>query len=187
MCEGRETEPRYFRALRVAFRIHGLRVEVVPGAERSSAPGRILKTAKQHEKALDLDLAGGDETWCVFDTEQERTHPDLQAVMQDAHRDRMRLAISNPAFEYWYLLHYECTDRPFADATEVVDRLRRHLPQYTKAMNAFDCVKDQTQAALANAEMLRRRSDSDWARCPNPSTGVDRLVLRLLRTVQTGD
>jgi hypothetical protein len=186
VCEGKETEPRYFRALRVAFRIHELRVEVVPGSDGRGAPGRMLRTALQHQKALDLDLSSDDEAWCVFDTEQEGTHADLRDVIERAAQARVQLAISNPAFEYWYLLHYECTDRPFTDAAEVCDQLRRYLPQYTKTMSAFACVKDRTETALANVEVLRKRSEVNWERCPNPSTAVDRLVQRILRAAQLG-
>jgi hypothetical protein len=184
VCEGRKTERRYFEALHVAFRVREVRVKVVPGSDGRSSPSQILDAALQHKKEHNLDPAAGDEAWCVFDTEQEGTHPDLQDVMERAARARVRLAISNPAFEYWYLLHYECTDRPFTDATEVSDQLRRHLPQYTKTMDAFACVKDRTETALANVEALRKRADVDWERCPNPSTGVDRLVQRVLRAAQ---
>ena len=184
VCEGRETEPRYFRSLQVAFRIRGMRVEVVPGSDGRGSPGRILKTALLHQKERQLDLSNDDEAWCVFDTEQEGTHPDLQDVIERASRAHIQLAVSNPAFEYWYLLHYECTNRPFIDATEVLDRLCRHLPQYTKTMNAFACIKDQAKTALANAETLRKRAEIDWEQCPNPSTGVDRLVQRILHAAQ---
>ncbi len=184
VCEGKETEPRYFRALRNAFRIHGLQVEVVPGSDGRGSPGGILKTALLHQKERQLDLSSNDEAWCVFDTEQEGTHPDLQDVKNRASQARVQFAVSNPAFEYWYLLHYECTDRPFTDATEVLDRLCHYLPQYTKSMNAFACVKDQTKIALANAESLRKRADVDWEQCLNPSTGVDRLVQRILHAAQ---
>lgn len=187
VCEGKETERRYFEGLRVAFRVREVTVKVVPGSDGRSSPAQILDAALQHKKEHDLDLAAGDEAWCVFDTEQEGTHPNLQDVMARAVRARVQLAISNPAFEYWYLLHYECTDRAFTDAAEVFDRLCRHLPQYTKTMNAFACVKDQTETALANAETLRKRADVDWEQCPNPSTGVDRLVQRILRAARPQD
>jgi hypothetical protein len=184
VCEGKKTEHRYFVALKVAFRIQEMSVKVVPGSDGRSSPAQILDAALQHKKEYNLNLAAGDEAWCVFDTEQEGTHHDLQDVMERAARARVQLAISNPSFEYWYLLHYDCTDRPFTHATEVSDHLRRHLPQYTKTMNAFDCVRDGTATALANAEALRKRADVDWKRCPNPSTGVDRLVQRILRAAQ---
>ena len=173
VCEGKETEPRYFEALRNELRLRTLKIEVVAGR---GSPGAIVRTALQKQSELQLSFEAGDQAWCVFDTEQQGTHPDLAAVIEHAAKAGLFLAASNPAFEYWYLLHFESTNRPFVHATEVIERLRAYLPQYAKTSNVFACLKDRTVTALANATALRQRADENWDQCPNPSTGVDKLV-----------
>lgn len=149
------------------MRLRTLKIDVVAGR---GSPGAIVRTALQKQSELQLSFEAGDQAWCVFDTEQQGTHPDLAAVIEHAAKAGLLLAASNPAFEYWYLLHFESTNRPFVHATEVIERLRAYLPQYAKTSNVFACLKDQTATAL------RQRADQNWDQCPNPSTGVDKLV-----------
>ncbi len=189
ICEGKETEPRYFEALRGELRIRKAQVRVIPGGDGRGAPTSIVKMALRKQHEMEMDLESGDQTWCVFDTEQQGKYPDLAKVIEHANRKGLLLAVSNPSFEYWYVLHFECTDRPFANAAEVIERLRSHLPQYTennKSMNVFACIKDRTETALANTNTLRQRADQDWNLYPNPSTSVDRLV-RYLRSLSDGE
>jgi hypothetical protein len=177
VCEGKETEPRYFEALKRGLRLHTLRV--IPSREGHGSPATIIKTALQKRHEFELDLAAGDQVWCVFDTEQQGTYRNLAEVLASAKKAGLRIAASNPAFEYWYLLHFECTNRPFVNAAEVLEQLRHHLPQYTKSFDIYVCLKDRTEMAVTNAATLRGRADQNWDECPNPSTAVNKLVQQI--------
>ena len=41
------------------------------------------------------------------------THLGLSQALGSAEHEGLRLAVSNPAFEFWYLLHFLYTDREF--------------------------------------------------------------------------
>lgn len=63
VCEGKETEPNYFSALRQKFRLSNLNVQVFPS---KGAPINVVNCAIDEKKKLDEPT---DEVWCVFDTE----------------------------------------------------------------------------------------------------------------------
>ena len=174
LCEGSKTEPQYFRHFKAANRLRTIPIEVIPGGEDLTDPIRLLEAAKKARVDHDCDQEH-DRVWCVFDAERKGTH-DLERVIRYARGNRLLLAISNPAFEYWCLLHYECTDRLFVNALEVIAALRQHIPRYDKSMDIYQCLGERTAQALGNAGLLRKRGGQDWSGCPNPSTGVDQLV-----------
>ena len=48
-----------------------------------------------------------DEFWCVFDVEWPRNHPGLGEAIKQARENQIRLAVSNPCFELWLILHFQ--------------------------------------------------------------------------------
>ena len=110
---------------------------------------------------LDWD-ATNDEAWCVFDIEKSATHTTLQKALDLARKHCYHLALSNPSFEYWVLLHYERTGKGFINAAEVIRALNRYIPDYSKSMSVFHLVWDNTNQAIENAEMLRLLHDRHW-------------------------
>jgi len=179
-CEGTVTEPRYFEALIAVGRLRNARVRVYPGGGSKVTPKGLVAWAYAECQQLDWDWAR-DEAWCVFDVERAGTHRDLPQVMASAKRKRIMVAVSNPAFEFWFLLHYECTDRCFEDANDVIRALLSYLPNYEKTMGVFPHLRANTEHAIACAQHLREHAELDWEGCPNPSIGVDRLVSTIWR------
>jgi hypothetical protein len=123
-----------------------------------------------------------DQIWAVFDTEQAGTHPDLMQAIQLAQENQVSLAISNPCCEYWFLLHFEHTDRPFRNADQVCDALRRYIPDYNKSKPVYLLLRDQMETALIRAQQLRYRSEQNWKDLSNPSTGIDVLVHQIFQS-----
>lgn len=179
VCEGKQTEPNYFNALRNTLRRKNIRVLIVPGGENLVTPLYLVQHMEAERQKLDWDPAQ-DEAWCVFDIEQVGTHPSLDQALGYARKHNFQLALSNPAFEYWLLLHFECTGRAFTNAAEIIKSLCRHIPNYSKSMAVFRFVQERIEQALDNAESLRSLQEEDWENFSNPSTGVDLLVRRLL-------
>lgn len=153
---------------------------IVPGGEDRVLPAKVLKTATDNMQVLGLNLRRGDQAWCVFDTEQEGTHQGLNQIVAQAQRSQVRLAVSNPAFEYWYLLHFEDTNRPFQHASEVITRLCKYIADYDKSMDVFPHLGLFTSQAIRCATRLREQATESWDTFPNPSTGVDLLVRELI-------
>jgi hypothetical protein len=174
VCEGRETEPNYFSAVRQKFRLSTLNVKVVAD---QGAPISVVNSAIDEKKKVDEPT---DEIWCIFDTENPNENPSLHAAIEKARKARINLAISNPSFEYWYFIHFSQSSRPFANGKEMKRALKVHIQNYDESTNVFPLLDEHTQTAIDNAEVLRQRSADGWDTFPNPSTGVDKLVAEII-------
>ena len=173
VCEGKETEPRYFGAIKRQLRLSSVGI-------KSGKGGNCCKTVQtavgyKHEEEYD-------HCWCVFDTEASSNAEDLQAAIELANKHGIKLAISNPSFEYWLLLHFTCTDRSFRDAQEVIGELRRYIPEYQKNGDVYAQVQQHTQTAITNAQsVLDLHCASAGGEFANPSTHVHKLVEELYK------
>ena len=173
-CEGLKTEQNYFSSLKKELRLRSVSIRIVG---KGKAPISIVQDASQAKMEVD---GAHDEIWCVFDTESENKQVNIGAAIELAERNAIRLAISNPAFEYWFFIHFECSDRAFTDAQDLINSLRQHLPNYARTDDVFSVIWGMTGNAIANAESLRRRAANPWEELPNPSTQVDVLVSHLM-------
>lgn len=114
-----------------------------------------------------LDPDGFDQFWCVFDVDEYGS--DIDEAVRLARRLRVGLAISNPCFEFWLILHFVDCSTWLRDADDAQTRLRRYLPNYDKTKLNFDNYASGVVDAVARA-----RSGND--RRVNPATTMWELV-----------
>lgn len=189
VCEGAQTEPNYFESLRREFKLSLVEVQVEGyGAAPISVVDRALarreerrQEAKNARRKSQFNTPPFDEVWCVFDVENPSKNPSFQQAVSKARSKNLDLAISNPAFEYWYLLHFKETTQPFANAAELIQALRDRdcLPHYEKNLNVCSVLFAFTDTAIERADRLLAHhpdADNDF---PNPSTLVYKLVQKL--------
>lgn len=179
VCEGKKTEPLYFKDMRISLRLPSLNVQIVPD---QGAPISIVNRAIEEKKYV----SKGDEIWCVFDVEQLAHNSSFFEAVEKARKHKLKLAVSNPSFEYWYLLHFECTNRPFLNASEVEKQLKTYIPHYAKGTSVYTDLQSKTSDAIDNANKLRINSNDDWENFPNPSTSVDNLVISIAKISNNG-
>ncbi len=172
VCEGGKTEPKYFKGLRTKWKLSKFSVEIL-GRECGSAPISVVNEAVRLDK--DNNEIRYDEIWCVFDREGVRNKPaSYDEAVDKAKANKLKLAISAPCFELWYLLHYKYTTRSFDTCRDIVKELKKHIPKYSKSEDYTDELENRLAEALRNAKHLRKdneRTDRD-----RPSTDVDKLV-----------
>ena len=176
VCEGGETEPIYFKQLRYKLGLNPKSIHVE--ADCGNAPINVVDRAIELEKAKGINY---DQIWCVFDTEEKGKNSTLLAAKDKAEAHKFCLAISNPCFEQWFLLHYENTARPFIKCAEVESYLKHnHLSHYDKSKPPVDDLFQKLDTALANAKILRaaRKSSGDDV-LSSTMTNVDLLVKQL--------
>jgi len=82
--------------------------------------------------------------------------------------------------QYWYLLHFSETNRPYYHAGDLLDDLRRHLPQYENQQKQYTRLRERTRDVIER--LYGGHPDRERDLYPNPSTLVLRLVRRLLMT-----
>jgi hypothetical protein len=124
--------------------------------------------------------------WCVFDVENPRHNQTFDRAVQVADQNEFQLAVSNPAFEFWYVLHFERTTRPFADGDEIKEYLRRRIPGYHPAMPVFDGLVLSTPTAIGYARSILENHPQGEQRFPNPSTRVHLLVEEMIEMSPSG-
>ena len=78
-------------------------VEVIPtGEDNRSSPADVLARLKAAVERL--ELKDFDQTWLVLDVDRWKDRK-LAEVAREATQMRAQLAVSNPSFEVWLLLH----------------------------------------------------------------------------------
>jgi RloB-like protein len=101
-CEGEASEPDYLGGLKRLPEIHDrtmIDIEIDPA---HGVPLTLVKRAI--ERGADDEV---DQCWCVFDVEWPRHHPNLAQAVELAKRHGIGLAVSNPCFELWLILHLQ--------------------------------------------------------------------------------
>jgi hypothetical protein len=166
-CEGEASEPEYINALK---RQPGVRdntaisVEVVvdPGVPRTLARWAI-------DRSRDDEV---DECWCVFDVEWPQNHPNLKEAVSLAKDHGIRLAISNPCFELWLILHRECPTG-FMNTCDAERRSRELDGRTGKRIDAHAYMPLRSKAS-AHAAKLTQRHERNGTLFPqdNPSSSM---------------
>lgn len=182
VCEGQRTEPGYFNGLKECWRLPQFQVEVF-GGDRGSAPISVVDYALELRRKRDRNARRGqlpkyDQVWCVLDHEGENKHPTLDAALDKARSNGLKVALSIPAFEFWYVLHFEYTSREFGCASDVVHYLKEgHMPKFNGKEAPFDELVDKIDTAIRNAQRLREHNENSAS--ISPRTDVDLVVNEL--------
>jgi len=186
------TEFQYFKLLEALLQIgrkqngNSLQLIVVNRRAKDSSPEKVLRGLEDHIE--DHNMIEGDQAWLVIDKnhwEDSQIQPlhDWTVQQNGASRKTMinrGLALSNPCFECWLLLHFDDKSPSVEDCNEYKRLLREHLPDYDKNLkrhrNKF--TRDKIVEAVKRAKTRDRPPCKDWPRTPGVTT-VYRLVEKL--------
>jgi len=183
--EGAETEPRYFQAIQERELVSRSRVKlhVLPTEGGRSAPQHLAHRIDAFLR--EYTLLPDDEVWLVLDVDLGAGNriAQLSELAALCRQKRWHLAISNPCFEVWLLLHVS------ADLSMITDRgdsvtaaLRARLGSYSKSATPEECLDAEAlEAAIQHARALES-SASAWP--ASAGTHMHRLMatLRASRT-----
>ena len=168
--EGTNTEPQYF----AMFNDDNTVVHVRIIKNRGSAPNSVLQQMKRYLR--EGNLQANDAAWLIVDKDRW-TDEQLQPLHEWAlSADRYGLAVSNPMFEFWLLLHFEEGNR-IRSTRNCIDRLDRYLPNYDKNLQV-ERLQPHVPEAVSRAEDKDSPPCTNWPR--STGTTVYRLVKDLL-------
>ena len=180
VCEGKKTEPLYLRQLQHHVRNPRVHVEPVGPA---GVPLTVVQTAiEQRRKAEDDAQRQRDENllwdqvWAVFDIDD---HPNVAEARQLARAHDIQLAVSNPCFELWALLHF-VDQRAHIERGPLRSLLQDHLPGYDKEL-VFARLHPGYDEAVRRARELDHAAERAEQPGCNPTTGVH-LLTEIIRT-----
>jgi hypothetical protein len=163
VCGSECTEPQYLAGLRDSLDNRAVDIRIV---KHPRSPAQVVAYT------VKIMTADFDEAWCVFDVDKF----DIAEAVRGAGASSVEVAVSNPCFELWLLLHHEDHRAPLVDYRAVVARLRRHVPAYDKAELDFADYAERVGDAVTRAKALDATGLSHLS---NPSTSVWRLVEKI--------
>lgn len=177
-CEGRETEPSYLSGLIKFLRSPLIEIEI--GDQQGDPKGLVeLAKARRNEarksaKHAKDDSLLFDEVWCVFDVDE---HTRLLDAIQQARALSIKLAISNPCFELWLLIHFQ-DQWAYIERGQARSAVKKCMPGYDKTVD-YSLIAGRGAAALDRAEKMEARGVSAGEKHVNPSSGMWHLVTDL--------
>lgn len=167
VCGGARTEKDYFEALKDHYRTSTVTVKV---RTDTRSPLHVVQTAAD---LFDNAKDDFDECWAVFDVDEFDVLPSITL----AGRRNVRLAISNPCFEYWLLLHFCDHAGHLAEYKSVKEKIKSHVPNYDKAGIKITDYLGGVDAAICRAE---RRDENQAPPGKNPNTAVWRIATQMV-------
>lgn len=174
VVEGSKTEVEYFNDLRKLQRASAVDIQVVPGGVPKSVVNKAVQlrdeAARDARQRHDPSFAF-DKVWCVIDVD---AHPDLDEALDRASAQGISVALSNPNFELWFLLHFQ-DQRANIDRHAAAAACRSHVPGYVKVME-IELLMPRFSDASARARQLRTWQTEQGRPRGNPWTEVDALV-----------
>ena len=175
VCEGEKTEPDYFKA----FRMTTATVKAV---------GQAMNTMTLINKAISIREADQkrkkvyDQCWVVFDKD-DFPAKDFNLAIQYAEKNGFRVAYSNQAFEYWFLLHYNLYTGAIhrSQYKEMLTKLTGIPYSKNEGYGAviYNLLLSRQQQAINNAEIVLAEISHGNPAEEESSTTVQRLVIEL--------
>ena len=165
--------------------------------EGSQTEPKYFEHYRSRQTNIDIRVVGshtnGDAVWVVADGDVNYNTPDpiaakdklLSKAQKMADAKGIHIALSNPCFEFWYLLHFQYTTKFFKDYPAVKNALTTYLPDYEKTGDVYSQLSAHTTNALQNAKRveqyhLQNGSSKPFGIAVNPFTDIYQLVESLL-------
>jgi len=149
-------------------------LEILPGGDPKALVERAVQKRSEAVKAASQrhdSYLSYDQVWCVCDVDE---HARLNDALQQARDNGIDVALSNPCFELWALLHFQ-DQTAYIERGAVQHLCRGHMPGYKKELPCEALMERHSEAA-DRAARLDRLHESRGTPGGNPSTGVYRLV-----------
>ena len=184
VCEGKKTEPHYFKALINNF-ISAVREVTIEGEGRATVA--LVDRTQEIKAELERKIAMTfDRVWVVFDKDD---FEDFNEAIKKAHKLGFHSAWTNEAFELWYYLHFEYLDTGISRSAYIEkleesfrNRMGDETFKYRKGNpDIYSLLQQYGRENLAKrfAQQLRALyTGTDYA-THKPCTMVDKLVEEL--------
>jgi RloB-like protein len=173
--EGLRTEDSYLTYWRRRYRDRVL-VEIDPFR---GGPLQLVEQAVEAKRIEAREAKRGrgrphNQVWCVFDRDE---HPNFAKAIDLANRNDIKLAISNPCMELWFILHFE--DWPAYLERQVAQHRAAELLGCSKVLTdaALNALAERYDQARKRAMKLDEKHAGDGSPPgSNPSSGMWRLI-----------
>jgi len=179
LVEGKVTEEAYLLFWKRRLREHVL----VDVPDFHGTPMSLVEKAVAMKEAEEKEDRRGrgrmhDEYWCVFDVD---VHPYLEEAIALAETNGVRIAVSNPCIELWFLLHFQ-DQTAYVDRHEAGRLVKEKLGSGKRLTpEALDDLGENFDIAKQRARHLESKHHGDGTPAPgNPSSGMWSLIDALM-------
>ena len=177
-CEGKKTEPNYFRALKQSLSPESnINVKFPsPGAVAHKIANKAVEFKNRHSqlKRAASSLNQNDQVWAVFDRDN---HPNFDEAVRLCLENDIPIGLSNPCFEVWLILHLEDYG-----AIENSKKVKKHycelIQNKTKweKKNHYHKLVECVETAESRAMKLLKLRHQEGKVFGKPSTTVGKLT-----------
>ncbi len=99
------------------------------------------------------------EIWIVLD---RNGHANIDQALITARDNKINVALSVVCFEYWILLHFEKTTKPFSKCDDIISYIKKnYISNYDKKINYYALLKEKIEEAINNAKWLEKQVNID--------------------------
>lgn len=185
VCEGKETEPNYFRQLVKSDKISKVIKAEIKGPGRCTSS--LVEYANQEKERLENEQnIRFDRVWVVFDKDD---FEDFNEAIKLCHEYDFEAGWTNEAFELWYYLHFEYLDTAIS-RHDYIDKIENFVRksdkykdfEYEKSDKHFYEILQELgdeKNAIKFATQLRGKVLSQNYAKSKPCTTVDILIEEL--------
>ena len=171
-----KTEKLYFKK----FNSDKVQIRFAKGG--STDPVNMVSELLSECKDMGFDPEAGDTAYCVLDSDFAASkNSQISLADKKAEANDLSLIVSSPCFEIWYLCHYDYSTKAFGSNEEVINELKKRIPQYDKNKeDMYELLRPMQDNAVQNAKRLEKYNLQSGKK-PHavefmPSTEVYRII-----------
>jgi hypothetical protein len=167
--EGQVTEPDYFDEVISPdnYGLSGIHVYPLRRNFSNSSPRSVLQQLKSAKNEFGLN--GKDQLWIVIDRDKWKD-TELNEVAYECEKENFFMALSNPSFELWLLMHFCAVHRQPKDKIESIckkndslrDELTKKLESKSSVGFGMKAYMPYVEKAINNAKKMDRKPQDRW-------------------------
>ncbi len=183
--EGKKTEKQYFDLFtkREEYQNSKIKLIVIPAKSGKTSPDHIFRKLKSEIKRKDIELSIDDQVWMVIDRDDWNiTSLDRIGIQNNLNKANFNLALSNPCFELWLLLHFTFYAKTGTNCKTIIRELKKYLPNYDKSNLEIIKLESKIITAISNAKKLDKNSNERWP--SGTGTHVYKVVEEMLKLIE---
>ena len=191
--EGEKSEPVYFETLKDSEQFSNPKVhlKIIPSEDGMSSPKYVL--SKLNEFKREFRIREDDELWMVVDRDfKSWSQAELSHCLKECKQKKYEIALSNPNFELWVLLHSICVhaesttfkkelllNKKENNRTFCERQILKKRGHYNKSNPKFDDLIPKTILAIERAERLTKNNSINLF--DELGTDINMLVAKIIK------
>lgn len=123
----------------------------------STDPKNMYSELKKFCEENEYGKNYGDELFLLIDSDiNSQKMLEIDKIRKKCDDLGIKIIISTPTFEVWFLNHYKYSTHEYKNGDEVEKALKEYINDYSKSEDVFDLISDKTNTAIKNSLKLEK-------------------------------